>query len=84
MKIKDLNKDQSLGDLKVKTPNGVVGYWKSQWNKGVWLSDGESGNIYPQFIDDLQDCLNWDIVDENEKVNCHKKRALCYVDMTSE
>lgn len=42
MQIKDLEKGKSLGGVKVKTPKGVVGYWKSQWQTGVWLEDGNS------------------------------------------
>lgn len=77
MKIKDLPKTMSLGGIKVKTPKGVVGYWKSQWGysgggAGVWLSDGTSSRIYPQFVDKLSDVLEWEIAEENEEVNCHK------------
>jgi hypothetical protein len=69
MKLKDLPKGQSLENVKVKTPKGVIGYWKSQWQKGVWLSDGKTSRIYPQFVDQLTDCREWDIAEDNEKVN---------------
>jgi hypothetical protein len=69
MKLKDLPKGTNLEGLKVKTTNGVVGYWKSQWIKGVWLSDGKTSRIYPQFVDDLKDCLEWEVTDE--EVNCN-------------
>lgn len=80
MKLKDLN-NQSLGGIKVKTPNGVVGYWKSQWNKGVWLSDGETTRVYPQFVNDLRECLEWEITEE--PVNCNAKTDLEDIDMAS-
>ena len=69
MKIKDLEGNQTLGGKKVKTPDGTVGYWRSQWDKGVWLSDGETDRIYPQFVDDLVECLEWEITDEPVNVN---------------
>lgn len=72
-KLKDLPKDSSLNMLKVKTSTGVIGYWKSQWGypdgkAGVWLSNGESDRIYPQFLDSLEDALEWEVTDE--PVNC--------------
>jgi hypothetical protein len=77
MKLKDYT-DGNLGGLKVKTPKGVVGYWKSQWSKGVWLSDGKSDRIYPQFVDDIRDALEWGITEE--KVNCHKRIEMKDID----
>jgi len=67
MKLKDLK--GNLGGIRVKTPNGVIGVWKSQWNKGVWLSNGDSTRIYPQFVNDLKDCLEWEVTED--KINCH-------------
>lgn len=84
MKIKDLEKGQSLGGIKVKTPKGVVGYWKSQWNKGVWLSDGNSTRIYPQFVNQLTDCFEWDIASDTDKVNCHIRTEMGYIDNSTE
>ena len=78
MRVKDYK--GSLYGLKVKTPKGVIGYWKSQWNKGVWLSDGKTSRIYPQFVDELKDCLEWDVAEENEKVNCDKKLEMAFID----
>ena len=74
MKIKDLPKNQNLANIKVKTSEGIVGYWKSQWGypdgkAGVWLSDGKSNRIYPQFLDKLIETLEWDIVDEPVNLN---------------
>lgn len=79
MKLKDI-KDKNLNGIKIKTPKGVIGYWKSQWQAGVWLTDGKSDRIYPQFVDNLKDCLEWEIAADNEKVNCHKLLDMVYID----
>lgn len=76
MKIK--NHKGNLEGLKVKTPKGVVGFWKSQWQQGVWFSDGESTRIYPQFVDDLKDCLEWEIT--NDDINCNEKVDVKFTD----
>lgn len=77
MKVKDLK--GNLQGTKVKTPKGVIGYWKSQWQKGVWLNENPSeGRMYPQFVDDLKDCLEWEVTEE--KVNCHLKQSMDYID----
>lgn len=78
MKLK--NHKGNLGGLKVKTPKGVVGYWRSQWEKGVWLGDGKSDRIYPQFVDNLKDCLEWDVAESSDKVNCDKLIDMQYID----
>ena len=78
-KIKDLSPGSSLGGKKVKTPKGVVGYWKSQWSAGVWLSDGDSNQIYPQFVNKLEDCKEWELT--NEPVNCHIRTELEDIDL---
>ena len=74
----------NLGGLRVKTSKGVIGIWKSQWGyedgkAGVWLSDGKTSQIYPQFIDSLKDCLDWEITEE--EINCHKLTDMKYIDM---
>ena len=79
MKIKDLSPETNLGGLKVKTPKGVVGYWKSQWQAGVWLTNGESDQIYPQFVNQLTDCKEWELTDES--VNCHIRTELEDIDL---
>jgi hypothetical protein len=81
MKIKELPKDTNLGGLKVKTPKGVVGFWKSQWQVGVWLSDGESSQVYPQFVNELEEVLEWE-VNVDDGPNCHKLTDLEYIDNT--
>lgn len=84
MKIKDLPEGTDLVGLKVKTLKGVVGYWKSQWGyedgkDGVWLTNGESNRIYPQFLDSLKDTLEWEC-NVDDEVNCHKLTSLEYID----
>ena len=68
--LKDVKTHSSLSGVKVKTPKGVIGYWKSQWAKGVWITEkiGDSRQ-YPQFVDELRDCLDWEITEEDS--NCH-------------
>ena len=86
MKIKDLtDKKQSLAGLKVKTPTGVVGYWRSQWSKGVWLSSGRptDNRIYPQFVDSLKDCSEWEVHVDDE-INCDKLQSLKFIDNCTE
>jgi hypothetical protein len=64
MKIKDLPSNTSLGGMKVKTSNGIVGTWKSQWEKGVWLHvEGErEGKVTPIFVDNLKETLEWEVI----------------------
>jgi hypothetical protein len=64
MKIKDLSPNTNLKEIKVKTPDGIIGTWRSQWQKGVWLHiDGDSeGRITPVFVEDLKECLEWEII----------------------
>jgi len=82
-KIKELPKGISLDLLRIKSPTGVIGYLKSYWGypepeakAGVWLSDGESNRIYPQFLDDIEEVLEWEIT--NEPINCHEKTDMEY------
>ena len=88
MKVKELSQHRSLSGIKVKTPTGVVGYWKSQWGHtdgkaGVWLSDGKSDRMYPQFINSLQDALEWEC-DIEDEVNCHELTDLEYTELSKE
>lgn len=89
IKISELDPTKSLGLLKVRTPTGVVGYWRSQWGynigkAGVWLSDGETDRIYPIFVNTLKETLDWEIADKEDKVNCHKKTDLKFTNLTNE
>ncbi len=70
MKIKDLPKNQNLGGLKIKTPNGRTGYWKSQWDKGVWVTEERySSRIFPIFVDSLEECLEWEVEGIEDKTD---------------
>lgn len=69
MKIKDLKDNTNLLNIKVKTSKGKVGYYKSQWYGGIWLSDGKTNRIYPQFVQNLSEVLEWDIIDEETEIN---------------
>lgn len=82
MKIKDYN--GSLDNIIVKTPLGVIGYWRSQWSSGVWLSNGKDTKIYPQFVNNLTDCLEWEIVDDPKMINCDTLTDLEYIDNKKE
>ncbi len=63
LKIRDLSKNINLGNVIIKTPCGKVGKWKSQWDKGVWLKEDEKSNkITPIFVENLQECLDWEVV----------------------
>lgn len=65
MLVKDL-KGKNLGGVKVRTPNGVEGYWASQWMRGVWLSNSPtlSGAMTPVFVKTLDECLEWEVIEE--------------------
>ena len=77
MKLKDIK--GNLQGIKIKTPKGVVGYWKSQWKKGVWLNKTPSDRrMYPQFVDDLKDCLEWEVTEDD--VNCDNLTDLIHID----
>lgn len=69
MKIKDLAPGTNLGGIKVRTPDGVEGYWVSQWQKGVFLGNNPEGGgeMTPVFIESLPEVLEWDIIEpENQ------------------
>lgn len=74
MKIKDLPEDIDLYGIKVRVPSEIEceiheGYWKSQWGysdgkAGVWLQkEIRDSRIYPVCIDNLLQCLEWEIID---------------------
>ena len=64
MKIKDLDPKTNLGGIKVKTTSGQIGYWRSQWQKGVWLTDKPAGDtkVSPVFVDDIKEILEWEVL----------------------
>ena len=63
--IEDLPKGfGGLDKIKVKTPDGISGWWVSQWQKGVWLREKEGDDkVTPVFVEDLKEALNWEIVE---------------------
>lgn len=68
MKIKDLPEETNLGDIIVKTPDGIIGRWVSQWGyengkAGVWLRcDEKSNKITPIILDTLEEVLEWEVI----------------------
>lgn len=68
MKIKDLPPKKNLGDVIVKSPNGEIGRWTSQWQKGVWLK-GKSSRIHPIFVENLSEALEWDVIEDESLIN---------------
>lgn len=69
MKIKDLPENTNLSNVIVKTNNGKIGYWRSQWSKGVWLNNGKSDQIHPVFVDKLEDTLEWEVIEDKKLIN---------------
>lgn len=68
MKIKHLDPKTNLGGIKVKTTSGQVGYWKSQWQKGVWLTDTrDATKVNPVFVEDLKEVMEWEILTDKTK-----------------
>ena len=70
MKINDLPKDVSLGGVHFRTPEGVEGYWYSQWSypppgvSGVFYKKHPSDTqLYTIQVDDLKEALDWEVVD---------------------
>jgi hypothetical protein len=70
MKIKDLPKDESLGGVRFKHPETAeICIWQSQWGypdgkAGVWYkTDSASSKIFPLFLDNLQEALEFEVVD---------------------
>lgn len=66
MKIKDLDSKMSLEGVKIKTPSGEIGYWVSQWQRGVWIRK-KLGNsqVNPIFVEDLKEVLEWEVLEES-------------------
>jgi hypothetical protein len=68
MKVKDLSSGTNMGSVIVKTPEGKIGTWKSQWEKGVWLS-GKSTRVHPVFVEDLKEALEWEVIEDPTLIN---------------
>lgn len=71
IKIKDLPKDGNLRGIKFHDPKtGTTGYWYSQWGypdgkAGVWYkTDMKSTQIFPLFLDDLKEALEFEFMEE--------------------
>lgn len=64
-KIKDLGGVDSLAGVRFVYPkDGQAYHWVSQWNKGVWgKKDMGSGQVFPLFVNDLSECLEWEVVE---------------------
>ncbi len=69
MKIKNLSSETNLGSVIVKTPCGKIGYWKSQWSKGVWLSSGKSNRIHPVLVENFDTVMEWEVIKDESKIN---------------
>lgn len=74
VRIKDLPKNINLGGVKfhdLKT--GIMGYWYSQWGYeggkvGIWWKkDMKSTEIFPLFLDDLKEALEFEVVGEEKE-----------------
>jgi hypothetical protein len=84
LKVKSLPKGIELKGKKLKTPNGVIGYYFSSFNSGIFLSEvpegqegTDKGRLYPQIADSIKDVLDWEIIeDESVKVNCNVLTSL--------
>lgn len=68
MKIKDLPENSTLNNIRFIYPgDGQAYYWTSQWQKGIWgKKDLNSGQIFPLFVENIRDALEWKIADETE------------------
>lgn len=68
MKIKDLPENSTLNNVRFIYPgDGQAYYWTSQWQKGIWgKKDLNSGQIFPLFVENIRDALEWEIADETE------------------
>ncbi len=75
MKIRDIPPTENLGGKLIKIPPEAdnpykldMGYWFSQWGypdgkAGIWFKkDMNEKQIYPVFLDNLKDCLDWEII----------------------
>ena len=68
MKIKDLPEGSTLNNVRFIYPgDGQAYYWTSQWQKGIWgKKDLSSGQIFPLFVENIRDALEWEVADETE------------------
>jgi len=74
MKIKELPENVTLNNVRFIYPgDGKPYYWASQWRKGVWgKKDLNSGQIFPLFVESIEEALEWEIFDGKSKVKAKK------------
>lgn len=67
-KIRDLPSGRSLANVRFRYPgDGQAYYWASQWGKGVWgKKDINSQQMFPLHVDDLQQTLEWELVNSED------------------
>lgn len=82
MKINDLPPQNSLRGVRFLHPEtGEPVYWYSQWGyspgkAGVWFKrDMKSGQVFPLFLDDLREALEFEVVGADYKPGKRKKGA---------
>ena len=73
-KIRDLPENGSLRGVKFHDPKtGTTGVWYSQWGypdgkAGVWWKkDMKSGSIFPLFLDNLKEALEFEVIETGGK-----------------
>ncbi len=73
--IKDLPEGfGGLSQIKIKAPDGTIGWWVSQWNKGVWVRKEKGDNqVHPVFVENLEECLEWEIVEIDQTIKDEKE-----------
>jgi hypothetical protein len=74
-KIKDLPADINLRGVKFHDrKTGTKGYWFSQWGyedgkAGIWYKkDIKSGAVFPLFLDNLQEALEFEVIEPKEEL----------------
>lgn len=77
MLVKDLpsHEEKALKGLKLRTKTGVIGYFFSEFQQGVFFNPVKDETavrerLYPQLFDKREDILEWEIVDDNVRANC--------------
>ncbi len=63
--IKDLPIDMNLRGVKFRDPKtGIIGYWYSQWIKGIWYKiDMKDTQVFPLSMDDLTEALAFEVIE---------------------
>lgn len=86
MRVKDLksNTEADLKGKKLRTTNGVIGYFFSESRSVAFFNPVPDDTavrerLYPQVFEKREDMLEWEIVDEKVKVNCDVLTSLKYI-----